>query len=84
MTYALIETAKLASALRQGYASVAATHAMSAALMVHASDHLTALQSKISRIGGVLVDVLEWADAQDPELRPGWVDELTAAVEDEC
>ena len=50
----------------------------------HAADEIESLERKISRIGGVLVDVLEWADAQDPELRPDWVDKLTAAVEDEC
>ena len=50
----------------------------------HAADEIESLERKISRIGGVLVDVLEWADAQDPELRPGWVEKLTAAVEDEC
>lgn len=48
-----------------------------------AADELERLQSKISRIGGVVVDVLEWADAQDPELRPEWVDDLTLAVEEE-
>ena len=50
----------------------------------HAADEIESLERKISRIGGVLVDVLEWADAQDPELRPDWVEKLTAAVEDEC
>lgn len=54
------------------------------ALYYDAADALKACQRKISRIGGVLVDVLEWADAQDPELRPDWVEKLTAAVEDEC
>lgn len=49
----------------------------------HAADEIESLERKISRIGGVLVDVLEWADAQDPELRPEWVDDLTLAVEEE-
>lgn len=53
-------------------------------LTEHAADEIESLERKISLIGGVLVDVLEWADAQDPELRPDWVDALTAAVEDEC
>ena len=53
-------------------------------LQEHAADEIESLERKISRIGGVLVEVLEWADAQDPELRPDWVDELTAAAEDEC
>lgn len=48
-----------------------------------AADEIESLERKISRIGGVLVEVLEWADAQDPELRPDWVEKLTAAVEGE-
>lgn len=53
-------------------------------LTEHAADEIESLERKISRIGGVLVEVLEWADAQDLELRPDWVEKLTAAVEDEC
>lgn len=53
-------------------------------LLANAAAEIESLERKISRIGGVLVDVLEWADAQDPELRPDWVEKLTAAVEDEC
>ncbi len=53
-------------------------------LVAHAADEIESLERKISRIGGVLVEVLEWAAAQDPALRPDWVEKLTAAVEDEC
>lgn len=53
-------------------------------LVSHAADEIESLERKISRIGGVLVDVLAWADAQDPELAPDWVEKLAAAVEDEC
>lgn len=49
----------------------------------HAADEIESLERKISRIGGVLVEVLAWAHAQDEELLPGWVEKLTAAVEDE-
>lgn len=79
-----IDIQKLSTLLRDSWQHVGATHAMSGSLMLFAADRLDALQSKISRIGGVLVEVLEWADAQDPELRPDWVEKLTAAVEDEC
>ena len=54
------------------------------ALYYDAADALKEYRRKIGRIGSVVVDVLEWADAQDTELRPDWVDKLTAAVEDEC
>lgn len=49
-----------------------------------AADEIESLERKISRIGGVLVEVLAWAHAQDEELLPDWVEKLTAAVEDEC
>lgn len=49
-----------------------------------AACEIESLERKISRIGGVLTEVLAWAHAQDEELLPGWVEKLTAAVEDEC
>lgn len=79
-----IDIQMLVTLLRNSWQHVQATHAMSGSLMLFAADRLDALQSKITLIGGVLVDALEWADAQDPELRPDWVEKLTAAVEDEC
>lgn len=58
--------------------------ASTAACVSRAANKIHAMQAKMDRIGGVLVEVLEWADAQDPELRPDWVEKLTIAVEDEC
>lgn len=51
-----------------------------------AADEIESLERRISRIGGVLVEVLEWADTLYPpgEARPDWVEKLTIAVEDEC
>ena len=51
-------------------------------LLANAADEIESLERKISRIGGVLVDVLEWADRTG--IQPPWLDALTAAVEDEC
>lgn len=48
----------------------------------HAADEMESLERKISRIGGVLVDVLEWSGQTG--IQPPWLDALTAAVEDEC
>lgn len=54
------------------------------ALYYDAADALKAYQRKISRIGGALVEVMEWAEAQDEDLVPDWVEKLSAAVTDEC
>ena len=53
-------------------------------LQEHAADEIESLERKISRIGGVLVDVLEWAESQDEDLAPAWVEQLSAAVTGEC
>lgn len=53
-------------------------------LTEHAADEIESLERKISRIGGVLVEVMEWAQAQDEDLVPDWVEKLSAAVTEEC
>lgn len=50
----------------------------------HALELIESLELKISRIGGVLVDVLEWAEAQDEDLVPDWVENLSAAVTEDA
>lgn len=51
-------------------------------LVAHAADEIESLERKISRIGGVLVDVLEWSSRTG--IQPPWLERLTIAVEDEC
>lgn len=53
-------------------------------LVAHAADEIESLERKISRIGGVLVEVMGWAQAQDEDLVPDWVEKLSAAVKEEC
>ena len=59
------------------------TSASNAACVSRAANKIHAMQAKMDRIGGVLMEVLEWADAQDEDLVPDWVEKLTAAVEGE-
>lgn len=79
-----IDIQMLVTLLRNSWQHVQATHAMSGSLMLFAADRLDALQSKITRIGGVLVDVLEWAEAQDEDMVPDWVEKLSAAVTEQA
>lgn len=46
----------------------------------HALELIESLEEKICRIGGVLVEVMEWAEAQDEDLVPDWVEKLSSAV----
>lgn len=56
------------------------TSAANAACVSRAASKIHAMQSKITRIGAVFIDVLEWAEAQDEDLVPDWVEKLSAAV----
>lgn len=64
--------------------SLASGEPLDCRLTEHAADEIESLERKISRIGGVLVEVMEWAEAQDEDLVPDWVEKLSAAVTDEC
>ena len=40
------------------------------------------LEKRLLRLRAACLDVLDWADAQDEERRPEWVDRLTLVMED--
>jgi len=40
------------------------------------------LQALLTRLNGVCLEVLEWADAQDEERRPEWVEKLERVMEE--
>jgi len=40
------------------------------------------LEERLLRLRAACLDVLDWADAQDEERRPAWVDRLTSVMED--
>ncbi len=41
------------------------------------------LEARLLRLRAACLDVLDWADAQDEERRPEWVDRLTLVMEDQ-
>ena len=40
------------------------------------------LEARLLRLRAACLDVLDWADAQDEERRPEWVDRLTSVMEE--
>jgi hypothetical protein len=43
---------------------------------------LQSLRARLMRLQAVCVEVMEWADAQDEERRPEWVEKLERVLED--
>jgi len=43
---------------------------------------LQSLRARLMRLQAACVEVLDWADAQDEERRPEWVDRLTRVMEE--
>lgn len=43
---------------------------------------ILALRARLMRLQAACVEVLDWAEAQDEERRPEWVDRLTLVMED--
>jgi len=41
------------------------------------------LEKRLLRLRAACLDVLDWAEAQDEERRPEWVDRLTLVMEDQ-
>jgi hypothetical protein len=44
---------------------------------------LQALRARLLRLQAACVEVLDWAEAQDEERRPEWVDRLTLVIEEQ-
>jgi hypothetical protein len=42
---------------------------------------LQSLRARLMRLQAVCVEVMDWAEAQDEERRPEWVDRLTRVME---
>jgi len=42
------------------------------------------LQARLTRLQAACLDVLDWADAQDEERRPEWVDRLASVMEEQA
>jgi hypothetical protein len=43
---------------------------------------LQSLRARLMRLQAVCVEVMDWADAQDEERRPEWVEKLERVLED--
>lgn len=44
---------------------------------------IQSLRARLLRLQAACVEVLDWAEAQDEERRPEWVDRLTLVMEDQ-
>lgn len=44
---------------------------------------LQSLRARLMRLQAACVEVMDWAEAQDEERRPEWVDRLTLVMEDQ-
>jgi hypothetical protein len=49
----------------------------------NAITELQSLRARLMRLQAACVEVMDWAEAQDEERRPEWVDRLTLVMEDQ-